>query len=250
MEAKNTKKNLLRTIFLRLYYESVRLRALLRMLREIHPLVKSGLLTTPFILKDGTVVHLRREYYDYLAFWENFCKREYEKYIPDGFTPEVILDLGAHKGFFSLAIARRFPEAHIYAVEPSSENFEVLVMNTRHLKNIHCIEAAIWKENGVVTLNTSSSSAVMHSVTRNEGTDGAQQVKAITMADLPKADIIKCDIEGAEHELSFTAPYVAFEVHENGGDLKDAVFSFTNKLRQDGYSKVIAEGPIVYALKA
>jgi FkbM family methyltransferase len=201
------------------------------------------ILRPPLILADGTRIELTRTYYDYLVLWENIDTHIYEKYLPQNFSPGVIFDLGAHKGFFSIMAAKRFPEAEIYAVEPSSANFRFLLRNTTNFPKIHPIHAAIWNTHKMVLLHTAADAGVSNSLFSRYGLTDSENVKTITFEDLPKADFIKCDIEGAEHALSFTAPFVAMEVHD---DIEGISGNVLDNLKRSGY-EVIFEPPIAYA---
>lgn len=47
----------------------------------------------------------------------------------DGFTPKVILDVGAQHGVFTFLCGKLWPEARIYAFEPVLNYFRTLVLN-------------------------------------------------------------------------------------------------------------------------
>ena len=53
-----------------------------------------------------------------------------------------ILDVGACIGAYSLLFHEIWPEAEIWALEPSSRSFGCLELNTKHIPNIHCIQLA------------------------------------------------------------------------------------------------------------
>jgi FkbM family methyltransferase len=75
-------------------------------------------------------------------FAQIFLNREYGFPIP--FKPRRILDLGAYVGFAAIFLAQRFPDAEIVCVEPSAENFRLLMLNTSAYSNIRQINAAVW----------------------------------------------------------------------------------------------------------
>ena len=56
----------------------------------------------------------------------NYCKKFFQKI---NLEPHVIIDIGANVGEISLFLNKNFPNAKIYALEPSSENFEVISKN-------------------------------------------------------------------------------------------------------------------------
>lgn len=45
------------------------------------------------------------------------------------YTPKVIFDIGANVGGFSIALAERYPNSHIYSFEPVPETYNILKSN-------------------------------------------------------------------------------------------------------------------------
>lgn len=230
-------------VFRYIYYKLVRIYEFSKIIINLYAMDVRRVLRLPLALSDGTVLNLTRTYYDYLVLWENIYSRVYEKHLPEHFDPKIILDLGAHKGFFSVMAARRFPEAQIYAIEPSSGNYKFLLQNIAAFPNIHPIKAAIWSSRGNVTLHTGSGDSVNYSLFERHGLTSTESVATLTLGDLPKADFIKCDIEGSEHALSFDAPYIALEVHN---DINGVPGDIMENLKASGY-EIIFEPPIAYA---
>ena len=143
--------------------------------------------------------------------WENIYKLERIR------NPKVVLDLGANIGIFSLIVAKKFPCATVYAVEPEEGNYRQLLKNIRlsNLKNIVPIYAAIGTEKGKTTLYIDETNHGTHSTLPFKA-KRTQQVDVITFADIPPFDVLKCDIEGAEYEIFKKAPscnYIGIEVH-------------------------------------
>lgn len=58
----------------------------------------------------------------------------------------IVLDIGAAIGLFAIAVALQFPDARVYAVEPSPQNYRYLVWNIREnnvTSNVWPINAAL-----------------------------------------------------------------------------------------------------------
>jgi FkbM family methyltransferase len=118
---------------------------------------------------------------------------------PRGMCPRVILDLGANIGTSTALLAARFPDAHIVAVEPDSNNAELCRRNVAAWADrCDVIEAAAWYQDGKVHIAGSSTST--YSV-QNDGLE----VDAISLNSLLETfgpfDYVKVDIEGAERSL-------------------------------------------------
>lgn len=142
-------------------------------------------------------------------------------------TPRRILDLGAYVGYAAVFLARRFPAAQIFCIEPSPSSFRMLLLNTLPYRAISHLNAAVWRQAGRLAL------AGLH------GGDWGNQLAEPAdpkaggivchgVADLlrlrgwPSADYIKCDIEGAEAAV-FADPAAAWlaEVEALSADLHD-----------------------------
>jgi FkbM family methyltransferase len=169
-------------------------------------------------------VYLRIDTSDFCAYRDVliFKTKSYDPRIAD-FIPRTIVDVGAHIGMSSILFALRYPTARIIAVEPESSNFALLVRNTAPYKTITPIQAALWREDGGVTLGTSDAHPKgAFQIVQN----GRQKVRAITMdtlmreAGIKLIDFLKVDIEGAEIEVFESCPWIrkvrviAIELHD------------------------------------
>jgi FkbM family methyltransferase len=155
-------------------------------------------------------VHLRIDTSDFCAYRDVliFRSKSYDPGIP-GFSPNIIVDAGAHIGMASVLFALKYPTARIIAVEPEPSNFAVLIRNTAPYKTITPIRAALWREDGEVTLGASNAHPKgAFQVVEN----GQQRVRAITLGTLMREtgmdsiDLLKVDIEGAEVEVFESCP--------------------------------------------
>ena len=131
-------------------------------------------------------------------------------------NPSVIVDVGAHIGIFSLIVARRFPKATVYAIEPDSNNYEQLLRNITLNKssNIVPLNVAVSADYGSTILFQSQSS-VSHSIVESAGGGKPIKVETIPLSNFPKIDALKFDAEGAEYLIKDIPPvaYIAIEVH-------------------------------------
>jgi FkbM family methyltransferase len=78
---------------------------------------------------------------DQMRFAQCRALRAYARTAPG---PRAVVDGGAYIGLSSLWLARDYPEATIFAVEPDPANFAMLVRNTAALPNIVPIQAGLW----------------------------------------------------------------------------------------------------------
>ena len=61
----------------------------------------------------------------------------------------TIIDVGAHIGAFTVWCKKLWPQAEIFAIEASPENFEILQLNAEHLHGVHLLHRALWGMTGV-----------------------------------------------------------------------------------------------------
>jgi len=131
-------------------------------------------------------------------------------YTADGFYEprqgDVILDVGANVGAFSLWAAAHAPGARIIAVEPSAENFAMLQHNIGGSRNhVLLYQLAIGGHRGKGRMVDGGARSIEH---RLMADSGIGDVEVITLADLltladvrGEVDLLKMDIEGAEADV-------------------------------------------------
>jgi FkbM family methyltransferase len=175
-------------------------------------------------LKTTHPVYLRIDTSDFCAYRDVliFRTKSYDPSIPD-FAPNIIVDIGAHIGMASILFALKYPTARIIAVEPEASNFAALIRNTAPYKTITPIRAALWREDGEVTLGPSAAHPKgAFQIVEN----GQQRVRALTITTLMHEvgidgiDLLKIDIEGAEIEVFESCTWltkvqvIAIELHD------------------------------------
>ncbi len=123
-------------------------------------------------------------------------------------TP-LILDCGANIGLSSLYFAKNWPSAHVIAVEPDPDNFELLRRNVAAHPNIQAVQAAVGGQDGPVRIANKEAQewARRTEPASGEALDaipGLSIRSLIALAPVPRVYqpfLIKIDIEGAEKDL-------------------------------------------------
>lgn len=115
----------------------------------------------------------------------------------------TILDIGANIGAFAVWATYKWPHAKIMCYEPIDSSYEFLLQNARDKPQVQCFNVAVGA--------TAESGRFMHFGRDNRGQcsfykapeqrDSGTRVEVIAASDLPRADIIKLDVEGAELEI-------------------------------------------------
>lgn len=188
---------------------------------------------------DGTV-WLRNYGSDLATFKEVVVERIYECVADELPNCRSIVDLGANIGLASCYFLTQFPDAHVLAVEPDHENFELLQKNVSHQRNAtrcSAIHRAVWsceKELNVERWRGDdrfSSVRVTGEGIGDEVVQGSSLKQIIAESSFPRIDLLKVDIEGAEVELLANA--------EDWLPLVDAIaIEFHNETRaQSGFDR-------------
>jgi FkbM family methyltransferase len=162
-----------------------------------------------------------------------------------------VLDIGANVGYSSAYFAGIYPKCEVVAVELMHSNFEQLSRNTAFLGNrIRTVEAAVWSHNdGVSIADDTFRDGDAWSHHASEAEAGKSLVPSITMVELmqqhamPRVNICKIDIEGAEYELfadgnrdwTNHCDVILLEIHE---DLK--TFDIVDAMHNDGFQSFTA----------
>jgi FkbM family methyltransferase len=180
-------------------------------------------------------------------FDEIFVKGEYYQPQIKG-DIKVIYDCGANIGFATIFFKILFPEAKILCFEPNPKTFQSLERNIKinNFDNVILHQIALSKEEGMLDLFFTDDVSVTASI--DSGRSDFDQIVSVPTKRLSdfmanyKPDLIKMDVEGAEHyiieDLIQTstlgkATYLLLEYH-NHGEIK--LFSrFLEKFSIEGY---------------
>ena len=185
----------------------------------IFPLVYFGLIKKDhvwFNTKSGIKIKLRTNSTDLDTFSLIWLLREYNK---NGFKiskNDIIIDIGAHIGIFSLYASQYCTNGKIFCYEPSTQNYELLQYNISQnkSKNIFPNNLAISNSNGTVTLyiNPDNTANSIY-----DSTGKPIQVKSSTLQNifdsnnLDVCNYLKLDCEGAEYEIMESLPNEYFK---------------------------------------
>lgn len=117
---------------------------------------------------------------------------------------EIVLDIGAYVGSFTLAVARRAKK--ILAIEPDSKNYTCLQKNVSKFANVQTVKKGVWNSKKKLKLYLDSQYPVANSVVIPSGNNFIE-IEVDTLDNLTsalginKVDFIKMNVEGAELEV-------------------------------------------------
>lgn len=142
-----------------------------------------------------------------IGAYEPAVTRLVEKVIRPG---DVVVDIGAHIGYFTLHFARLVGETgRVYAFEPDPENFALLQTNVRAngYTNVVLEPMAVSDRSGTFTLYRAENNPADH---RIYDPQEARQPLAIPTVSLDayfsdqasaRVDLVKVDVQGAEEQV-------------------------------------------------
>ncbi len=112
----------------------------------------------------------------------------------------IVLDIGAHIGYFTLIMAKQAKQVH--AFEPEASNFQILKKNVEVNKqsNVKLHNVAVAETEGKTILHLCEMNGGMHRIYPSHWCKGGtSNVQTVRIDDIiQEADFIKMDIEGAE----------------------------------------------------
>jgi len=153
-------------------------------------------------------VHVRLRTSDIAVLRQVLATEEYDSEVYG--SPRTIVDAGANIGLTSIFYANKYPEAMILAIEPEVSNFTVLNRNVAPYSNIVPIRAALWKDEGELSVIDAGLGHYGFQVIPKSKLDAKDQsncIPAVTVEKLMRdygidqIDILKVDIEGSEKEV-------------------------------------------------
>ena len=224
---------------------------------------------TPHIITNWRLWALRRALMPYviLQFWaishqhsrfflskdrvddlilEDIIKKFSTLYFPDEMLflgNLLILDIGAHHGFYAVETLRRNPQAHLIAVEPNPSALGLLKKNlaaNNALDRVEIVHAGIGSYDGHALLEHSSNGSwSRRTIAMDPNNPQDNQIclrTAATILQGRKPNVIKCNAEGAEFELfpqlfllDIYPPVVILMAHPEYGDVDSLLNLFRKK---------------------
>jgi len=119
---------------------------------------------------------------------------------------QVVLDVGANIGYFTLLFAKQVgPGGHVFSFEPSPANIAILEKNVAEngYHNVTIVPGAVSDQPGRLRLFLSEQNLGDHRIYDSGDGRASVEVEALTLDGFfkdgrPKIDVIKMDIQGAE----------------------------------------------------
>lgn len=131
---------------------------------------------------------------------------------------DVVVDIGAHKGYFTVYASSRASQGKIFAFEPFPSNYKLLKKNLEinNCKNVKCYQLGIGGDKAKKRLylgtNMGQGNSILKNQFNNFGKCKVIDISAIRLQDIftyckiDHIDFLKMDIEGAEYEIFLHTP--------------------------------------------
>ena len=154
--------------------------------------------------------HIRPNTTDVLVLWDILHTFSYQFLQHIDWQPHTILDAGANIGITAALFAIMFPYATIIAVEPSDDNYQMLLINTGRFGNIHLVKAGLWNSSAGLQIIKGDCQFPRcgHWAIRVQEADfshadvpGVTVDQLLTQYALTAFDYVKIDIEGSERVI-------------------------------------------------
>jgi FkbM family methyltransferase len=177
--------------------------------------------------------------------------------IRDGW---VVVDVGGHKGIFSVFAATSARDVKVYSFEASPENFAGLSNNVglNHLSNVRAFNVAVGGQDGESTLDLyeeNGQNSLLQRSNPNLQPVASVKVETWSLARVLKTvaspvNLLKMDIEGMEYEALFSCPdeylqrveRIALEYHDDLVRVSHTIRDLVEFLKTRGFSTYLSPG--------
>lgn len=166
----------------------------------------------PVIIEDGGVRFcITSDPVDEIVAYDMLARKRslYFPELPISLPAEpIILDIGAHHGFYTIFALQHYANSRVICVEPSSEGLKMLDRNVK-LNGwegcVRVVNGALAEAEGTGLLKMCVRGSYGHSLyEEDDQTMGVEEVQLVTLATIlgsDRPDIIKCNAEGGEFTL-------------------------------------------------
>lgn len=185
----------------------------------LYPLVYFSIIKRDYVIFEthsGLKIKLRTRSTDLMALTNVWLVEEYSGSNFRINANDVIIDIGAHIGLFTLYASQYCKNGIIFCFEPVDENYDILVDNItqNNLKNVKPFKSAVSKSESTITIyrNKDEAGHGMFSFTSHAlKVDSISLKKIIDENSINQCNLIKIDCEGAEYEIIESLPLEYFK---------------------------------------
>ena len=177
----------------------------------LYPLVYFSIIKRDYIIFEtysGLKIKLRTRSTDLMALTNVWLVEEYSGSNFRINANDVIIDIGAHIGLFTLYASQYCKNGTIFCFEPMDENYDLLVDNItqNNLKNVKLFKSAVSKSESTITIYRNKDDAghgMFRFTSHALKVDSISLKKIIDENSINQCNLIKIDCEGAEYDILF-----------------------------------------------
>ena len=155
---------------------------------------------------------------------------------------DILIDCGANMGFFSIPLAKKYPNIRIYAFEADPSNYKILLENIKlnnmeNHKNLIVYNKAV-TNTGLPIFVSPSDNIGENAISENKN-GNVQSVRLddfMKQENIEKIKFLKMDIEGAEYDILMNFAHLK-NVEYFGGEFHYGYFK-NNKLLKHLYKNI------------
>ena len=124
---------------------------------------------------------------------------------------DIVIDVGAHIGLFSLLVSQFCKTGKIFSFEPIRENFDLLVSNLElnHIQNIFPFNVGVSKNSDGLNLfldDDQSAHSIFPNGSKSIAVDSISLQKIFDEKKISACKLLKLDCEGAEYDIIDSLP--------------------------------------------
>jgi len=185
----------------------------------IFPLSYYNIIKSDFIIfktRTEKIIKIRKHSTDLMALTNVWLIEEYKRPNFEINSNDVVIDIGAHIGLFTLYASQFCNEGTIYSFEPVKENYELLVENVKsnNLKQVRIFNLAVSNSNESIKLyinDDKSGHSMFSQSSQSIMVDSISLQKIFDDNNIEHCNFLKLDCEGAEYEIIKNLPSEYFE---------------------------------------
>lgn len=207
------------------------------------------------IMMETKHLHWRRNGFGMIS--EIFARKEYAQGKFKLKKGDIVLDVGAHVGSFSIFAAQKVGDrGRVFAFEPGPETFKLLseTINLNKLPNVKIFNEAIFDKTGKLKFYTSDTFSSFSLVQKNKKSISVKTrtLKSVfNQLKIKRCDLLKTDVEGAEFRIFKTTPVsilkkidkIAMEYHHTKKGSGKDIGKLAQKLKEAGFKVDIIPYP-------